>query len=410
MYLIEPQPPKRKWDVRLRNHDGRIVKVSGDRDRTLALRIGERVEMLVRAKLNGDPPPGELKAWIDGMGNVLAKRLVTLGLLSQRRIDRMKPLTEQVDEFEKVVAARKNNSARHAGRQASILKRLFKLMKVTSFSEVNEDAVSLAVKGMNKAVATRRHYIVAVRDFAKWMTSTGRAASNPVVGLKPPSMYADPTIERVPLTVAQFLALTTYLDTFERYEDQVAGWSTKDRKLLYWTAVRTAFRQAELRSLRVQSLLLDANPPQVAIRAGDAKNSTKAFVPIPRDLAAACREYIKDRDPEERLFPMPTASHSVLDIFRRDLSGAGIRWNWGEGDPQRIDFHTLRTTAITWWLDVDGLPPKRVQILARLKSLHLVALYSRNLRLDEFAWLDAGPTLVVKPDPQPIGVADGKTS
>ena len=58
-------------------------------------------------------------------------------------------------------------------------------------------------------------------------------------------------------------------------------------------------------------------------------------------------------------------------MFRRDLTEAGIPWDLPTGE--RVDFHTLRSTAITWWLDVDGLSQKRVQILARLKTLALVA-------------------------------------
>jgi hypothetical protein len=61
-----------------------------------------------------------------------------------------------------------------------------------------------------------------------------------------------------------------------------------------------------------------------------------------------------------------------------------------------VDFHTLRSTAITWWLDVDGLSPKRVQILARLKMLGLVASYSRNLRIEEFGWLNKGLKLAAE--------------
>ena len=80
-------------------------------------------------------------------------------------------------------------------------------------------------------------------------------------------------------------------------------------------------------------------------------------------------------------------------MFRRDLTGAGIPWQLPTGEV--VDFHTLRSTAITWWLDVHGLWPKRVQVLARLKTLALVARYSRNLRLEDFGWLNRGPKLIV---------------
>jgi integrase len=136
---------------------------------------------------------------------------------------------------------------------------------------------------------------------------------------------------------------------------------------------------------------------QIVIKAGDTKNRTKGAVPVPDDLAMALKKYIKGRDPDEYLFPFPSSSHGVVDMFRRDLDGAGIRWNFGDGNPETVDFHTLRSTAITWWLDVDGLPPKRVQILARLKTLALVAAYSRNMRLEDFSWLNKGPMLMPQP-------------
>jgi hypothetical protein len=47
-----------------------------------------------------------------------------------------------------------------------------------------------------------------------------------------------------------------------------------------------------------------------------------------------------------------------------------------------------------WWLDVDGLSPKRVQVLARLKTLGLVAACSRNMKIEEYTWLNKGPKLV----------------
>ncbi len=64
-----------------------------------------------------------------------------------------------------------------------------------------------------------------------------------------------------------------------------------------------------------------------------------------------------------------------------------------------VDFHTLRSTAISWWLDVDKLSPKRVQTLARLATLTLVYKYSRKWRIGDHEWLDKGPTLVEPPPP-----------
>lgn len=100
-------------------------------------------------------------------------------------------------------------------------------------------------------------------------------------------------------------------------------------------------------------------------------------------------------EPNDPVFPLPATSGSIVDMLRRDLKGAGIPWKLATGEV--VDFHTLRSTAITWWLDVDGLSPKRVQVLARLKTLALVQRYSRNLRIEDFGWLEQGPKLVAAP-------------
>jgi integrase len=394
MNIIKPNGRKLKYDLRVRNWDGRVVRIPGDRDLAATKRLGNRVETLIKAKQNGDPPPGELQTWIDNMPDALARRLVTLGLLEKRRTDRLLALADRISGFEKIVAARKSNTRAHAKRQATMVKKLIDALNVTSFDQITEDAVIQRLGEMKVTVATRRHYIIAMKDFAKCELRAGRATKNPVADLKPPGQYADPTIERVPLTVIQFQKLVKYLRGFDRYPRQIARWTAYERLLIYWTAVRTAFRLNELRSLRVRNLLRDAKPIQIVIPPGVAKNRIRRSVPIPTDLATALRAYVSGLDGDDRIFPFPTSNHSVLEMFRRDLDGAGIRWNFGDDSPETIDFHTLRSTAITWWLDVDGLTPKRVQILAGLKTLSLVAAYSRNLRLDEFGWLNKGPKLV----------------
>ena len=117
MHLIEPKDGKLKWDIRFRNHDGRTVKISGDRDEATARRIGERVMMLVRAKQNGDPPPGELQTWIDNMDSKLAARLVELGLITERRVNRNRTLEEYIDEWKDAVQGRHPKSPDHAPQQ-----------------------------------------------------------------------------------------------------------------------------------------------------------------------------------------------------------------------------------------------------------------------------------------------------
>lgn len=395
MYLVAPHGKKRKWDIRVRIHDGRIVKIPGDRDRNTAQRIGQRLALLVRAKVNGDGPPVELRAWIDNMPESLSSRLVELGLLEQRRLTQTKALVDHIDDFQQVVAGRRSNSAEHAKEQAAKVRRMVKKLGITNFADLTEDTLAHLLLNLNRSLATRRHYIVAMKDFAKWMSRVKRANENPLANMRAPGQYENPEIERQPLNVQQFQKLMKYLDTFERYPHQKTRWTAADRKLVYWTAVKTGFRRGEMMSMRKAHLLLDQSPALVCIKAADAKNKTRGMVPIPADLAAMLRPYVADLDAADLVFPFPTSDRGVIDMFRRDLKGAGIPWQLETGEI--VDFHTLRSTAITWWLDVDGLSAKRVQVLARLKTLALVANYSRNYRMEDFGWLNKGPKLVSKP-------------
>jgi integrase len=401
MHLIPPNSTKRKWDIRLRIHDGRTVKIPGDRDRDIARQIAERVLMLVKAKRNGDPPPAVLGPWIDAMDAKLSRRLVELGLLAPRDVQRTRPLDEWLDPWVQVVRGRRPDSRTHANQQRQKVRRIIATMRAAKLDDLEPDAVvetinGFQTKGCKKptplATASRRSYGIAIKDFAEWVAGKLRVPS-PLARMEVPGQYANPQYERQPLTVKQFRLLTTHLDGFERYPKQKARWTAYDRKLIYWTAVKTGYRETELMKLRRCNLYLDETPGVVCLKARDTKNRTKGEVPIPRDLAVALKKYVVGLEPHERVFPFPLTSGTIVDTLRRDLKGAGIPWELPGGEV--IDFHALRSTAITWWLDVDGLSPKRVQVLARLKTLALVQNYSRNLRIEDFGWLDRGPKLVV---------------
>jgi site-specific recombinase XerD len=392
MFLIKPTNSHLKWNIRFTNFDGKVVKIPGDRDRLTALRTGERVMMLLRAKQSGDPSPSELKSWIDNMPPKLADRLISLGLLSNSRRNRSKPLNELIIEYGRTVAARKSNRPRHALQQERKIRQACAAMKVRSVDDLNLAAFQKYLSDRKIATSTRRSYIITMKDFAKELIALGVLSENPFARFEAPGAYENPEYERQPMTVEQFRKLMDYLDTFERYKHQNARWTAYDRKLIYWTAVKTAYRQSELKALVKGNLHLDTKPAVVSLKARFTKNKTEGEVPIPTDLADALRKYVADLEPTDKVFKFPHTSGSIVDMLRRDLNGAGIEWKLPTGEV--IDFHALRSTAISWWLDVEKLSPKRVQVLSRLKTLALVYNYSRNLRIDDFSWLESGPLLV----------------
>ena len=363
-------------------------------------RFQARVDALIASRANGDPPPVELARWIENLPAEKANRLVELGLLDQRRVEQTKPITEHVDDYETAVRGRRGNTADYARNRAAYVRAVVRALKVQRFEELQPHEITTLLdewKGAGKASNTIRHYANALIDFGAWMVRDKRVAQSPLQHLTAPP--ADPEGEHIrrPLTVEQFRALVQHLDRLEAaggyYPRQMSRWSAKDRKLIYWTAVCTAFRKAELASLRRRQLHLDENPASIEIRAKDAKNRLPASVPIPAELAEALATYVEDLNPEDRVFEFPRSSKIPAKALRKDLTEAGVELPDGEEDDEVIDFHALRSTAITWWLDEYELPQKRVQILARLQTLSLVAQYSRRFRIESFDWLERGPTL-----------------
>src|SRR5438128_751793 len=124
MHLIPPHDRNSNWTVRFRNHDGRIVKVSGYADEDTTRRMADRIAMLVRAKQHADTPPGHLAEWLSNMEERLANRLVELGLVPPRQLYRHRSILDWIDPWIAVVQGRKPESKRHAPQQGQKVRRI----------------------------------------------------------------------------------------------------------------------------------------------------------------------------------------------------------------------------------------------------------------------------------------------
>ncbi|MBL4701786.1 MAG: site-specific integrase, partial [Phycisphaeraceae bacterium] len=160
-------------------------------------------------------------------------------------------------------------------------------------------------------------------------------------------------------------------------------------RLIYWFAVCTGLRQNEIRQLRVKDVFLDTTPPRVRVRAGTAKNGKEAYVPFTQDLADQLVDYWKDAELSDKAFPVTANRARCVAIFKRDLTGAGIECNDIDAG-EKLDFHCLRCTAITWWFTEYDLTVKEVSELARATP-SIVERYSRRFRLNSHAWLAKAP-------------------
>lgn len=398
--IIKPSGARRAYQIGVRlPRRGREAKIGAGRELRAAQRLQGRINLLVRAHVEGDPPPPELSQWIANLDDRLFKRLVHLGLLDRRRREAAKPISEHIDDYEKAVAARKSNTALHARKQAQRVRRVMDALKIEVADEIKQHDVVTEVKSWSLADATRRHYLVAVCDFCKWMVRDKRMRENPMLDTPLPSAEADTQHNRRPLTLEEFRKLAAHLKTFGRHHQQKARWTALDRRLIYWTAVKTALRLEAMRALTVDDLRLEGSPATIRSWAKHQKNKTEHEVPIPPDLAQALKTYTRRKLPTAKVFPFPRSAEAGTLTLRRDLDAAGV--DWSRNPHETVDFHTLRSTAITWWLVHDRLDQLTVARLANLKTLRLVQKYSQNFRMENFAWLNQTPSVEAQVEAQP---------
>ena len=403
-HLFKADKSRKKWSIRGTLRDGRVVKLPAHRDRKIAEEIMRNVASLARSAYFGHLPDPSLKEWIAGLPGTVAKRYVDLGLLADSVLDRRRPIQELVDAFADHVRSSLSPTSKHAKTKPEKVRRLFSAIGPNvTLEKLDPDMVNDALKEMKAlggrrkmkllAQKTRREYIFAMKSFCKWMVVKRKAPSNPLEGMIAPSAKGDPCVNRRPLKVAQFSKLASYLRTTAplRYSHQLYPWSAVDRLMVYWTAVMTGFRANELRSLTVASVNFDVSPATITIEGRVAKNRTKATVPIPNDFAHALRTYSKHLDQGQRLLRIPSGQTLTRALYR-DLDAAGICRVYANGE--LVDFHTLRSTAICWWITENKLDLLQVQRRARLKTLSLVQDYVRCYAPDHADLIEGSPKVI----------------
>lgn len=404
-YIIEPDDQHKRHRVGgVRCPGGKRIRVGGFDDRRSTERLKLRLDALSGAALQGDPPPAELAGWLASLDEKLAERLSKAGLIQRRHIQQGRPLAEHIDEYRDAVAARKNNSDTHADAMKQRVSAVVDGVKAESYTDLNQHDVEVWVSSQGWRPSNQRHYLVAAKDFTKWMLGDKRAASDPLADIKLPKPVEQ--FDRRPFTREEVGQLVSFLWDFEFYPDQTKGSVGTDRAMVYWTAACTGLRRTELASIRRHQLHL-GDDPSIEISGRNTKNKADAVIPIPRDLAESLAEYASLLSPSAKVFAVPTKGRKrqgALSWLERDLKACGLDHLLELGDEVQVDFHAFRATAIVWW-SLLGYSDLEVQRFARLKTPGLVAKYRRHFGQPGRSKLDAGPSLVSGHNTNKKGIA-----
>jgi len=277
--------------------------------------------------------------------------------------------------------------------------------------------------GKTPAPRTINSKLIAITAFGNWLIDQGRLNKNPFARLKKLDESDDirrnrraltaeeytrllrvarcrplaemgrqtvrlPPGERKPKSRATWRKLPLTLDTIEAATEKARRVSQADvvdlkeaegweRALVYEAMLTTGLRKGELASLTVADLDLEATPPVVNIRAGNAKNGRRAKIPLRPDVADHLREWLAAKreraarsggrlSATDRLFYVPKG---LIRIFDRDLEVAGIPKIDERG--RQLDVHAMRTTFNSQ-LAAAGVDPRTSMAAMRVSSLDLV--------------------------------------
>ncbi len=297
------------------------------------------------------------------------------------------------------------------------------------------------------APRTRNGYLQAIRGFLNWCIENGRLTSNPLVRV----VKADEKLDRRKLRramtetelskllhVALWRPLAEYgrevitkgesqktranwtyapltIDTLkvccERARNRITGKTLatlerkgRERMLVYKTLLLTGLRCNELRSIRLDQVILDGRMPCIELLAADEKNRNGSVIPLRGDLAQELREWIEDSATTDNLitgassrplFDVPTGLIKVLD---RDLVTAGIPKTDNRG--RSLDVHALRTSFGTM-LSKAGVFPRTAQAAMRHSRIDLTMnVYTDPAALDIAQAVESLPTLTAVVTPK----------
>lgn len=403
-HVTSADKDRKKFQIR-GSVGGKVVKLSGHRDRKIAEMMKDNIIRLSRSKQLNELPDPNLISWIESLPPKETERYIRLGLVERRYMDKRRPIDDLLTDYLLHVQMnrKKQLPTRHPEIVMDQIRRVFeKLGPNATFSNLEADKVLEAIdgfetksgarKGERLSQKTRREYIVAMKSFTRWMVNTGKASMDPLCMLKAPAAKAAPVRERRPLSREEFAQLIDYLwNAPDEYSHQMFAWTPHDRLILYWFAVETGFRMNELRSLTRAHFNFDCQPARVTVEARVAKNGTKATMPIGSAIGAALFAYCGHLQPKSPVFRMP-GQDSLTNAFHRDLDAAGVRRKFDDGS--MVDFHALRSTAILWWLKYHKLDILDVQRRARLMTLSLVQEYVRKYAPNHDELVQNTPTVL----------------
>jgi len=337
----------KKWYIKYRDGLGRIKRVSGATDKSVALQIAAKLEK--------------------------QSQLTRAGVLDEFDEYRMIPLADQLLEFRDYLE-NKGNCEKHVRltfQRASVLLAAAKLVFITDvkISKVTRELAELR-RSDDLAPATCNHYLTALKEFFNWMVRERRWPSNPIAAIEKYNVDVDRRRVRRAVSVAELNHI--FAACLSRGFDRPSGLSGDARIALYYVAAYTGLRRGELASLTRSSFELETSPPTVTVVARNSKRRKLDRLPLHPALVKHLEVYFSAlHEPSERVPIFPVADVRTAEMLERDLDVAEIPYQDAYG--AHLDFHALRHSFVSNLARVEP-NAKRTQSLARHSTMDLTMM------------------------------------
>jgi integrase len=255
----------------------------------------------------------------------------------------------------------------------------------------------LALRGRGKSIKTSNLYLAGIKQFCRWLVRDKRMPDNPLAHLEGGNVLLDRRHDRRELAEEELRGLLSGTRVSER---TFRGLSGRDRYHLYATACGTGFRAGALASLTPESFDLEADPPTVTLAARRNKSRVLKVQPLPPDLTALLREYLRDRPAGQPVWPGQWADNAA-EMLQADLKAVGIPYAIeGPDGPLFADFHALRHTYLTMGGRA-GIDLRTLQELAGHSTPLLTARYSHRRLYDLAGAVEKLPGFLPGPTDRP---------
>lgn len=244
--------------------------------------------------------------------------------------------------------------------------------------DVTADSCAAALSRMMKATRsisaqTRNHYLSHGKQFIRWVWTSGRMSSHPLLGLKPISVEGRLRRERRCPTTEEIAALFAALAQPDAPTRR--GMTAPHRALTYRVMMATGFRLSEVRSLERDGIDLDAGT--LTVRAGYSKRRRTDTQHVPPWLVSELRAWLAAGGP---LFSGLPRGKPAAKTLKADLKAAGVPYVVkGPDGPLYFDHHSLRHYYITSVASLPGIDLKTLLQLTRHSTPELtLKVYARH--------------------------------